>query len=151
MNSDLVSQVVGDSYPVQVPSGPGRVLRRWVVRTAGRLPGDVELRVVQDLIEAEMSSALRTLYPLPVDVLSASLPLIRITPIDSSHLIVTIEYGAAGVAVADSAMILQFGTLSRLDEVLPCEDLQGLPWDAWFPLREARRKRRETDSKASDL
>jgi hypothetical protein len=141
--AQLVSELVGEVFPVALPVGRGRLRRNWVLRVAAQLPSDPDLDRLANDAEEQAFAAIRQAYgsSVPEDQLRANRPAVRIARLGASHLIVRVEFCDTEASVGDSAAISQWLVLQEVDRVLRLEDLQGLPCELWFQIRSAREGR----------
>lgn len=136
----LISEVVGDAYPVAVAVAGGRLLRNWIVRTVDVLPDEVTLAEMQRTLENDAFAHIVTAYSssATAEVLSAVRPSVQLVRLDDLHLVVRIEFAGPEISVGAEAAISQWGVFQAMDRQMRLDDLQGLPSDLWFFLRANR-------------
>ena len=136
----FISELVGGAYPVAVALDGGRLRRNWIARTVDVLPDEATLSKLQRDFEDEAIASIRTAYSSSVtaEALSIALPSVQLVRFDDRHLIVRTEFAGPDLAVGSSAVISQLEVLQSVDQQMPFDDLQGLPWDCWFFLRLGR-------------
>ncbi len=133
---DVISEVVGESYPNAVEVG-GRLRRNWVIRTTKVVPGDPELQRLQTFLEEDAAAKIRDAYA-PVTSpakLPALRPVIRLVRLDAHHLVIRTEFAKPQESIGAVAAISQWGVLQTLGQHVAFDELQGLPCHYWFPLR----------------
>jgi hypothetical protein len=138
----LRSDLVGRSFPVRIQV-EGRVRRDWVVRTQSSLPPQGELDSLQLALEEHTFAIIKAAYAeaVPLERITGARPSYRLVRLDDVHLVVRAEVAGRETNVGDADLIAEWGVLQAVDERFRLEDVQGLPCEYWFPLREARRNR----------
>ena len=138
--TSLISDLVGEAYPVAVALEGGRLRRNWIARTVDILPGEVTLDRLQRFLEDDAIASIRAAYSSSVaaEALSAASPSVRLVRLDDRHLVIRTEFAGPEIAVGSSAVISQLDVLQAVDQRMRLDDLQGRPWDCWFFLRLGR-------------
>ena len=131
-----ISMLITELHPHAFVEGTRRRCN-WIVRATTPLPNETSLFDLQRLIEEAVSKNIEMAYgdmatPCQLDNVRPTLCLMRI---DDHHLLVRIVFAGPELAIGDSAMISQWGTLQAVDAKIEIEELQGLPRAFWFPLR----------------
>ena len=136
----LISELVGDAYPVAVPLDAGRLRRNWIARTVDKLPDEATLSEMQRTLEDEAFASIVAAYSCSVTsvALSAVRPSVELVRLDDLHLVVRIGFAGPELAVGADSAISQWGVLQAVDRRMRLGDLQGLPADLWFFLRASR-------------
>jgi hypothetical protein len=137
----LVSELVGESYPVAAAVEGGRLRRNWIARSANVLPVESALREIQAGLEEAASKAITEAYSsaATTEALSRACPSVTLVRLDDFHIAVRIEFASPEQSVGDAAATSQWGVLQGLDRKIRLDELQGIPCEHWFPLRMARK------------
>ena len=137
-HGELMSQIVGMSYPQAAIIEGGYLRRYWIARTAANLPTQETLINTEPRIAYTVKQSLVTAYEnsSTPDKLEAACPQILLTRIDDVHLVVRIDFSGPERSVGDSAAISQWKVLQAIHLIWPFEELQGIPLQYWFFMQE---------------
>ena len=89
----LISELVGESYPVAAAVEGGRLRRNWIARSANVLPVESALREIQAGLEEAASKAITEAYSsaATTEALSRACPSVTLVRLDDFHIAVRIE------------------------------------------------------------
>lgn len=130
--AQVVSELVGNSYPPAIAIEADWLRRSWVVRCDHELPAQSELSALSANIARAIADAIREACP----ALPHRPPLLDLVRLDAQHLIVRIHYALGDDASAEA--IVNWGALQRLDARIRIADLQGIPAQHWSQISAAR-------------
>ena len=127
----LALRAIPELLPAQ---SNGRATRTWIIRTFSELPDQLALDAAAQQIEAEVRTAFAEAYSDLIDEnrLTKCNPGLRLSRIDSRHIIATIEHANAENAFGDDQLIAMYNSLLAIDRIFDIEDLQGYPKRFWF-------------------
>jgi hypothetical protein len=135
----MIAELTTESHPRTFVEGARRRCN-WIVRASSLLPNQSSLAELQQLIEERVSRNIKIAYGSVATArqLDDVRPTLLLMRIDDYHLLVRIVFAGPELSIGDSAVISEWGTLQAVAKEIEIDDLQGLPRDFWFLLRELR-------------